>query len=235
MQDQEDFNAMSDMDIQKRHHASDEHDHQDHEHEHSRSRSPITSTQPLRPKRRSDTERDHPTELDNSGLAVESPEGSIQINKETFDSDSEDAVVEDTAADNHSSAAPTEPTTVAPEATMQLPTTTETATTSAAAVQNRRQEKHNMQEHYKALKVQEDAKIEELKAMIRELEQKEKEIIQAIRGDGTPSEIIAQHIKELHQYNEIKDVGQVILGKCAELEGTTIKEQYEKYGLDPED
>lgn len=33
------------------------------------------------------------------------------------------------------------------------------------------------------------------------------------RGMGTPSEMISQHIHQLHEYNEIKDVGQVILGK----------------------
>ncbi|KAG0204050.1 swi5-like zinc finger protein [Mortierella sp. GBA30] len=82
------------------------------------------------------------------------------------------------------------------------------------------------------MKAKEDAKIAELKAMILDLERQEQELMQAIRGEGTPSEIIDRHIKELHRYNEIKDVGQIILGKCAEIEGTTIKEQYGQYGLD---
>ena len=33
------------------------------------------------------------------------------------------------------------------------------------------------------------------------------------RGVGTPSEMIDQHIQDLHEYNDIKDAGQVILGK----------------------
>ncbi|KAG0324922.1 swi5-like zinc finger protein [Dissophora globulifera] len=81
----------------------------------------------------------------------------------------------------------------------------------------------------------EEAKIEELKATILDLERQEQEIISAIRGGGTPSEIIDKHIKQLHRYNEVKDAGQIILGKVAELEGTTIKKQYEVFGLDSED
>ncbi|KAF9365847.1 swi5-like zinc finger protein [Mortierella sp. NVP85] len=86
-----------------------------------------------------------------------------------------------------------------------------------------------------ALRAKEDAKITELKATIKDLQRQEQEIMKAIRGEGTPSDIIDRHIKQLHRYNEIKDAGQIILGKCAELEGTTIKKQYEIFGLDPED
>ncbi|KAF9927033.1 hypothetical protein FBU30_003531 [Linnemannia zychae] len=95
--------------------------------------------------------------------------------------------------------------------------------------------KQDSKEQQEALKAQEDAKIEELKKTIAELQRQELEIIQSIRGVGTPSEIISRRIQQLHEYNEIKDVGQVILGKCAELEGTTIKKQYENFGLDTDD
>ncbi|KAF9175337.1 swi5-like zinc finger protein [Mortierella sp. AD010] len=91
------------------------------------------------------------------------------------------------------------------------------------------------QEDQESFKTKEDAQIEELKAAILELQRQEREIIQSIRGEGTPSEIISRHIKQLHRYNEIKDAGQIILGKCAELDGSTIKKQYEIYGLDLED
>ncbi|KAG0241825.1 Swi5-domain-containing protein [Mortierella sp. GBAus27b] len=86
-----------------------------------------------------------------------------------------------------------------------------------------------------ALKAKEDARIEELKATIKDLQRQEQEIIKGIRGEGTPSSIIDKHIRELHRYNEIKDAGQIILGKLAELEGTTIKKQYEIFGLDQDD
>ncbi|KAK3826389.1 MAG: DNA repair protein [Linnemannia gamsii] len=83
--------------------------------------------------------------------------------------------------------------------------------------------------------VQEDAKIEQLKKTIADLQKQEQDIIRLLRGVGTPSEMISTHIQQLHEYNEIKDVGQVILGKCAELEGTTIKKQYENFGLEMDD
>ncbi|KAK3827091.1 MAG: DNA repair protein [Linnemannia elongata] len=86
-----------------------------------------------------------------------------------------------------------------------------------------------------ATRAKEDAKIEELKKTIADLQQQEQDIIRSLRGMGTPSEMISRHIHQLHEYNEIKDVGQVILGKCAELEGTTIKTQYENFGLDMDD
>ncbi|XP_028394683.1 DNA repair protein SWI5 homolog [Dendronephthya gigantea] len=46
---------------------------------------------------------------------------------------------------------------------------------------------------------------------------------------------LQMHIDKLHEYNEIKDVGQVLLGKIADIEGKTTKMMYEEYGLDIED
>jgi len=39
----------------------------------------------------------------------------------------------------------------------------------------------------------------------------------------------------LHRYNELKDAGQILLGKLAELESTTTKDEYQKYDLNLED
>ncbi|KAI8599184.1 Swi5-domain-containing protein [Dissophora ornata] len=105
----------------------------------------------------------------------------------------------------------------------------------SASTQERQQSKKDFREQHAALNAEEDARIVELKAAILDLERQKLEIIKGIRGEGTPSEIIDRHIKQLHRYNEIKDAGQIILGKCAELEGTTIKKQYEAFGLDLED
>ncbi|KAF9973715.1 hypothetical protein BGZ73_003015 [Actinomortierella ambigua] len=77
-----------------------------------------------------------------------------------------------------------------------------------------------------------DARIRALKAEIAALEKEEQDIIKTLRGDGTPKEILAQHVKKLHQYNEIKDAGQLLLGKdktreqekndAVELHDTTV-------------
>ncbi|KAF9297987.1 swi5-like zinc finger protein [Mortierella antarctica] len=100
---------------------------------------------------------------------------------------------------------------------------------------DRQQKKRDSQEQHDLQKAKEDAKIEALKATILELQAEEQALIKKLRGEGSAKDIINQHIQKLHEYNEIKDVGQVILGKCAELEGTTIRQQYENFGLDPTD
>jgi hypothetical protein len=46
---------------------------------------------------------------------------------------------------------------------------------------------------------------------------------------------LKEHIDMLHQYNEIKDTGQTLLGKLAELKGTTTKAMYEEFGLSLDD
>lgn len=44
-----------------------------------------------------------------------------------------------------------------------------------------------------------------------------------------------RHIRLLHQYNEIKDVVQAMLGKLAHIRGLTTSQLYPEYELDPED
>ncbi|XP_068735658.1 DNA repair protein SWI5 homolog [Montipora capricornis] len=46
---------------------------------------------------------------------------------------------------------------------------------------------------------------------------------------------LQEHIDKLHEYNEIKDVGQLIIGKLAEIDGTTTKAMYQEFGLDLDD
>lgn len=47
--------------------------------------------------------------------------------------------------------------------------------------------------------------------------------------------IIQNHMNLLHDYNEIKDIGQILIGKIAELKGTTSKEIYSEYSLNISD
>ncbi|KAG9320175.1 hypothetical protein KVV02_003005, partial [Mortierella alpina] len=93
------------------------------------------------------------------------------------------------------------------------PDTTADIIASTVASHDRHLKKRESKEQYDTMKAREDAKIAQLKATILELERQEQELLHSIRGEGTPSEIIDRHIKELHRYNEIKDAGQIILGK----------------------
>ena len=43
------------------------------------------------------------------------------------------------------------------------------------------------------------------------------------------------YIEKLHEYNDIKDAGQILMGKMAEVEGTTSVRLYKQYGLELDD
>jgi hypothetical protein len=46
---------------------------------------------------------------------------------------------------------------------------------------------------------------------------------------------LQQYIDHLHEYNEMKDVGQLLLGKLAEVKGTTTAELYRHFQLSLDD
>jgi len=48
-------------------------------------------------------------------------------------------------------------------------------------------------------------------------------------------EELPMYVDKLHQYNEIKDIAQMLIGKIAEFERTTTKRLYERFGLDLDD
>ncbi|XP_031805192.1 DNA repair protein SWI5 homolog, partial [Sarcophilus harrisii] len=46
---------------------------------------------------------------------------------------------------------------------------------------------------------------------------------------------LEDHISLLHEYNDIKDVGQMLMGKLARIRGVTTKELYPEFDLDMND
>ena len=52
---------------------------------------------------------------------------------------------------------------------------------------------------------------------------------------GAAKNIIAQHIKLLHTYNEIKDIGQGLMGLIADARGVRIVEVQEEFGIGVKD
>ncbi|PRP74664.1 hypothetical protein PROFUN_13711 [Planoprotostelium fungivorum] len=44
-----------------------------------------------------------------------------------------------------------------------------------------------------------------------------------------------RHLQMLHDYNDAKDAGQMLLGRLAVMEGLTTKDMYQQYGLELED
>ena len=69
--------------------------------------------------------------------------------------------------------------------------------------------------------------VEELRSTTRELEEE----IETLSVEYNEEEL-QEHIDRLHEYNEVKDMGQLLLGKLAEVEVTTTKSLYQRFGLE---
>ncbi|XP_062290538.1 DNA repair protein SWI5 homolog [Scomber scombrus] len=59
--------------------------------------------------------------------------------------------------------------------------------------------------------------------------------IAQLEAEGYRVEELERHIDKLHEYNDIKDIGQSLLGRLAALRGTTTRDLYSHFGLDLED
>ncbi|XP_061163843.1 DNA repair protein SWI5 homolog [Saccostrea echinata] len=73
---------------------------------------------------------------------------------------------------------------------------------------------------------------------VQELEKKLQNInadIYELEKSGFKIEMLQTHIDKLHHYNELKDYGQMILGRIAVLEGVRTKDLYPCYNLQLDD
>nr|XP_046230211.1 DNA repair protein SWI5 homolog [Scatophagus argus] len=87
------------------------------------------------------------------------------------------------------------------------------------------------------LQVSESAKVspaEEVAELERRREQLDTEIAQ-LEAEGYSVEELEHHIDKLHEYNDIKDIGQLLLGRIAALKGTTTRDLYSHFGLELDD
>ncbi|XP_040461432.1 DNA repair protein SWI5 homolog [Falco naumanni] len=73
--------------------------------------------------------------------------------------------------------------------------------------------------------------IEELKQKDLALDQETAQLL----SEGYSLEELEQHISLLHEYNDIKDAGQTLLGKLAVIRGVTTKQLYPEYDLELSD
>ncbi|NXV82658.1 SWI5 protein, partial [Atlantisia rogersi] len=82
------------------------------------------------------------------------------------------------------------------------------------------------------------AREETLQCEIEELKQKDLALDQEIAellSEGYSLEELEKHISLLHEYNDIKDAGQMLLGKLAVIRGVTTKQLYPEYDLELSD
>ncbi|GAA6232046.1 DNA repair protein SWI5 homolog [Lates japonicus] len=87
------------------------------------------------------------------------------------------------------------------------------------------------------VQVTERAKVspaEEVAELERRREQLDTEIAQ-LEAEGYREEELEHHIDMLHEYNDIKDIGQSLLGRIAALRGTTTRDLYSHFGLELDD
>ncbi|KDN37208.1 Swi5-domain-containing protein [Tilletiaria anomala UBC 951] len=77
---------------------------------------------------------------------------------------------------------------------------------------------------------------------LRRMSEQEKEVaVEALQaqaeqleeqlGGRDAEQIVKEHIRLLHEYNEVKDATQILLGRLAHIEGVTIKAMHQRYDL----
>ncbi|KAL5011821.1 hypothetical protein ScPMuIL_010372 [Solemya velum] len=59
--------------------------------------------------------------------------------------------------------------------------------------------------------------------------------IQTLKQKGFREDELQVHIDKLHEYNEVKDAGQMVLGRLATLAGVRTQDMYVRYGLEMDD
>ena len=68
-----------------------------------------------------------------------------------------------------------------------------------------------------------------------EILQLHKEILELNRKIEMNEKNSKESLNKVHEYNDIKDIGQMLLGKLGQLENKTIMELYDEYNIDLND
>jgi len=91
---------------------------------------------------------------------------------------------------------------------------------------------------FKTVKEKSEVTVPDLKKELETLQAKQKQIetdVKELEACGYKESELQTHIEKLHEYNEIKDVGQMVLGRIASIKGVQTKDLYEEYGLNLDD
>jgi Fe-S cluster assembly scaffold protein SufB len=79
---------------------------------------------------------------------------------------------------------------------------------------------------------------EQVKSVADELREQIEQVNQEIgklTEEDSRIDDVGNYVDILHEYNDLKDTGQALLGQLATIEGTTTKEMYKRFKLELED
>ncbi|KAI9766803.1 MAG: hypothetical protein M1840_006278 [Geoglossum simile] len=79
-----------------------------------------------------------------------------------------------------------------------------------------------------------EARNASLRVQIKEARAKRDEVKSQLRNPD-PATTVKRHIKFLHDYNEIRDIGTGLMGMIADSRGLRVKDVYTEFGVDVKD
>ncbi|KAI9228191.1 MAG: Swi5-domain-containing protein [Piptocephalis tieghemiana] len=82
----------------------------------------------------------------------------------------------------------------------------------------------------------EETGLTRLEAQVKEAEEKVHALTQELSMSSEAlQQAVRHHVQDLHIYNETKDIAQMLMGKCADMDGMTLREVHVHFGLEDED
>ncbi|EED18246.1 DNA repair protein Swi5/Sae3, putative [Talaromyces stipitatus ATCC 10500] len=103
----------------------------------------------------------------------------------------------------------------------------------AKSIKDSDMERHTTQLNEKMNSLQ--STITNLENQIATLQSQLQEATSKLRSPNAPSQTVQNHIRLLHDYNEIRDIGQGLLSLIAEKRGVRYKDVLEEFGVDAND
>lgn len=67
---------------------------------------------------------------------------------------------------------------------------------------------------------------------LEKLKEVEEKVDVILEKNKETSEVTRDYLQLLHEYNDVKDAAQVVMGALADLEGTTVSEIHTRFGMD---
>lgn len=71
-----------------------------------------------------------------------------------------------------------------------------------------------------------------LEKELEKLKEVEEKLDIVLEQNKETSEVTKDYLQLLHEYNDVKDAAQVVMGALADLEGTTVSEIHNRFGMD---